>query len=321
MPYTTYYFASAVVLLLQQRKLPCRGLLLGRFLLILMKQLREDHQESKTKIPGLRFATYRKVVVPGKEEWIASTKEVVRLCLEASFRTAAPGDKKERGAVYEKTRKAIAKEIPDAGSLISNHLMAVLAIVGLVPLWFVEEHSIDVSSKSIAYLVQEKGLAKGRASGQRFLDSVSSALERQFGIVCCAKYSENVVCKAFRLICTIGSDEQFLDLAFHNQCVFEVKDGNVLVHRLGFQTITVVGPLIDKWALGGKLWSLPQLLLQFESTEKAAFHIPKGLGDLGNSKFIPSWVGAIFPSTADVHDWGKADRIVRAVINIVIDTP
>jgi hypothetical protein len=49
----------------------------------------------KDKDPGLRFSTYRKVVVPGKEEWILSTTEVVRLCLEASYQTNQPGNKKD----------------------------------------------------------------------------------------------------------------------------------------------------------------------------------------------------------------------------------
>jgi hypothetical protein len=132
MPFMTYYFAAAVLILLQERRLPFRGLLLGRFLLLLMKPLRKDHQESKTKIPGLRFSTYRKVVVPGKEEWISSTTEVVCLCLEASYRTNHPGNKKDQATFYERTRKAMAKEIPDAGHHILYHLMAVLAIIGLL---------------------------------------------------------------------------------------------------------------------------------------------------------------------------------------------
>jgi hypothetical protein len=46
----------------------------------------EDHQGSKTKIPGLRFATYRKVVITGREDWVSSNTKVVCLCLE-SFAT------------------------------------------------------------------------------------------------------------------------------------------------------------------------------------------------------------------------------------------
>ena len=86
--------------------------------------------------------------------------------MDASFRMEPPGDKKERAIVYEKTRKSIAKQIPDAGSLVSNHLMSVLAIVGIIPTWFAEEHTIDATSKSITFLVKNKGLAKGKPAAQ-----------------------------------------------------------------------------------------------------------------------------------------------------------
>jgi hypothetical protein len=68
MPYTSYYFCSAVILLLQQQQPPFCGLLLGQFLLILIRKSYEEHQGLKTKIPGLPFATYLKVVIPGRED-------------------------------------------------------------------------------------------------------------------------------------------------------------------------------------------------------------------------------------------------------------
>jgi len=64
MPFTSYYFVSGCIVLLQQKELPLRGLLIGHSLLNIMKGLREDHQGLKKKIPGLRFPIYRKVVVP-----------------------------------------------------------------------------------------------------------------------------------------------------------------------------------------------------------------------------------------------------------------
>ena len=166
MPFTSYYFCSAVVLLLQLVKLPVWGFLIGRLVLVLMKHICKEHQEAKIKIPGLRFAMYQKVVLPKKEGWVTSCKEVCQLCLNASFQINPPGDKKERALVHKKTRKLIAEQIPDVGSLVSNHLMSVLAIVSLVPTGFAEEHTIDATSKSITFLVKNKGLAKGKPAAQ-----------------------------------------------------------------------------------------------------------------------------------------------------------
>jgi hypothetical protein len=314
MPYTTYYFCSAVIMLLQQKRLPVRGLLLGRCLLVLMSQLRQQHLDSKTKIPGYRFPTYRKVVIPERKEWIASTTELIRLSLEASFRQDPLGDKKERAMLYEKTRRAMAKEIPDAGNLISNHLLAILAIVGLVPLWFSDEHTVDAASKAIKFLVAEKGLASGRLAAQRFLDTLCSALKRQFGIDATTRYGENGCCKAFRLGSTEGSDERFSDLAFDKQCVFEVICGKVHIYRLGYNKVVVDGPLIDRWCLDGVCWSMPQLLLHFGQTEKVGFCIPPGLGDRGRKVQVLEWMGAIFPSSYIVTDRRKAAAIAKAML-------
>jgi hypothetical protein len=60
--------------------------------------------------------------------------------------------------------------------------MAVFAIVGLAPLWFAEEHTINTSSKLIKFLVAKKALVKGKPAAQHFLDSLSLALEYQHGI-------------------------------------------------------------------------------------------------------------------------------------------
>ena len=165
----------------------------------MMRHLHEEHQRLKIKIPGLRFPTYRKVVVPNEEEWKRSTIEVVRLCLEASFRSERPTSKKERAKFYEQTRKMIQKEIPNGGLLVTNHLMAILAIVGLVPLWFAEEHTVETTSKSIMFLVKHKGLVKGKPAAQCFLDSLSGALLSIHGIAASRKYTENVCCKAYRI--------------------------------------------------------------------------------------------------------------------------
>ena len=294
MPFTSYYFVSGCIVLLWGQVLPSPGLLLGHSLLLIMKQLRKDHQDWNTKIPGLRFSTYRKLVVPLKKEWEESTKEIVRLCLAANYRHETPGDKKERATFYEKTRKSISKQIPDGGSLVTNHLMNILAIVGVVPLWFAEEHSVDTSSKSIQYLVKNKGLAKGKHAAERFLDSVASALQRQHGITASRKYTENVCCKAFRRECTVGSDHRFSDLLFDNQCVFQTRKSSVRVYRRGFQEVVVDGPLIEKWSFDGKFWTMQQLLLHFKSTSVVGFEIPKGLGILVRKRLSLQWTKDIF---------------------------
>jgi hypothetical protein len=149
-------------------------------------------------------------VVPGEDKWISSMMEVICLCLEASLHHHPPGDKKDRAVFYERHRKVFSKEISDAGSLITNHLMAVFIIFGLVPLWFAEEHTVKTSSKLIACLISEKGLVKGKRVTQHFLDSLSSALECQHGIAVTHKSSENVGSKTFPLMCNKGRMSGFL---------------------------------------------------------------------------------------------------------------
>ena len=292
---------------------------------MLMNHLREEHQVLKVKIPGLRFSLYRAVVIPEEGEWKKSTKELVRLCLEASFRPTPPGDKKERARFYEESRKLIAIQIPNGGSLITNHFMAVLAIVGLVPLWFAGEHTVDVSSKSLAFLVEHKGLVKGKAAADRFLESLSSALQTDYGINANRKYSENVNCKSYRLekdriakeakTKKESSDKRYSDLHFDKQCIFQVVGGQVHVHRFGYETVVVSGGLIDRWALGGRVWKLSQLLLQFEDTSVERFSIPKQLGKQGTDCIVPNWICDVFPRPFVMSNPNKERAVVQSLLS------
>jgi hypothetical protein len=149
--------------------------------------------------------------------------------------------------------------------------MAVFANIGLVPLWFGEEHSAKTSFTSINIFFKEKGRAKGRPAAQWFLDSLSLALQCQHGIMVTRKYAENIGCKVFCLACTEGSDEHFSNLTFQNHPRISKSVSSKLITVtymfiiLGFRTSVVHGPLIDCWAFGGRFWLLPHLLLQFGS--------------------------------------------------------
>jgi hypothetical protein len=242
--------------------------------------------------------------------------------LEACFRQVPPGEKKERARFYEETRKSIAKEIPNAGPLISNHFMGVLAIVGLVPLWFAAEHTVDTSSKPFVFLVKEKGLEKGKPAADRFLESLSSFLQTEHGITASRRFGENLSCKAFRMekdriaketmTKNEESDHRFSDLAFDTQCIFQVVRGQVHVHRQGYETVEVSGGLIARWALGGRVWTLPQLILQFESTAKNDFSIPK---KLGGKNFVPNWMRGVFPRPFVVRKPNKVGAIVQSLLS------
>jgi hypothetical protein len=77
MPYTTYYFCSAIIILLQEEELPVHGLLFGCLVLMLMNHLREEHRVLETSIPGLHFSVYQAVVLHKADKWKTSTKELV----------------------------------------------------------------------------------------------------------------------------------------------------------------------------------------------------------------------------------------------------
>ncbi len=73
----------------------------------------------------------------------------------------------------------------------------------------------------------------------------------------------------------------------------------------------VQGLLIDHWALGGRFWLLPQLLLHFGLTAKAGFHIPSGLGDQGVGRLGLKWVDEMFPVPFIARDLRKALVIIQ----------
>jgi hypothetical protein len=93
--------------------------------------------------------------------------------------------------------------------------------------------------------------------------------------------------------------------------------GKVHVHRQGYETVVVSGGLMDRWALGGSVWTLSQLLLQFEDIAKEGFSIPKQLGKQGTGSIVPNWVHDIFPEPFAMSKPYKEQAVVQSLSSLL----
>mgnify|MGYP000509169677 CR=1 FL=1 len=66
---------------------------------------------------------------------------------------------------------------------------------------------------------------------------------------------------------------------------------------------------------GGRLWLLPQLLLQFDPMAKDDFRLPRRLGDNGGCKLVLKWMSETFPPAFVAPNMAKARAIVSEVMN------
>jgi hypothetical protein len=144
-------------------------------------------------------------------------------------------------------------------------------------------------------------------------------LNHEYGILSTRKYAENVGCKCFRMECTECSESKFSDLVFEQQCVFQVVSGEVHVHRRGCCKVVVKGSLINRWALGGQFWDIPELILNFVSTSKVGFRLPNQLGEQGRNRLVLEWTYNFFPPSFIVRNWhtgrNKTRQMVQKLIN------
>ena len=85
------------------------------------------------------------------------------------------------------------------------------------------------------------------------------------------------------------------------------------MHRRGQGKYEVTGGLIKHWALGGNVWTLPQLILQFVTTAKDGFVIPKKLGCGGGERLLPIWVDEVFPPPFVISDPTETRQLVCSI--------
>eukprot|EP00978_Attheya_sp_CCMP212_P014407 scaffold36669_cov47-Attheya_sp.AAC.1 len=295
--FTPYYYCHVIQSLMHQdnrRQPPVTGVMLGHHILSQMIKLRVDDQESDSNIIGKRFPTYRLRELPTKRDWHNMVMECSRsLLLNHKNFPSAPTNKPSRSKVYSTLLNAIVKHVPDAGHLHGHHIMAVLSIMGMCPLWYYYECPINAKPRAIQFLIDNYDVPKGKGSSSILLASLCEALKKAYGRFVCVREGENIVCKVYRMRPGSTSDKTYCDIVYEGQCIFEVTEECIIIHFSATHKIKHHGQLLTNWACDGKMMSMSELLDQFDF-DAVDFGYPTKLGKI-NKYMLPTWANEYFP--------------------------
>jgi hypothetical protein len=259
-PYTAFFFLQATIRMYKNRKLP-RGYEFGYAIIKEIAEIGKEYCKNKVDtapdIPGLRFSKYHEPYVP---EWKAYKKEVtemVYLCLNTWTYMLAPSNRKKRKEIYNQFVGKLAGCMHKCGPLAANHLVVVLGIIGLIPIWFCAECSLDTTSKGFQLLRTEFGLPTGKIAAEQLVDAVVTRMETVTQKHFTSRNAENLVCKAFRA--TRGTDTKFNDLITIGQHLYEIDHDGVHIHFQNGSIRFFESGMVLKWNWKGEMVETKQL--------------------------------------------------------------
>ena len=166
--------------------------------------------------------------VPNKDEWCESVEKIVYVTLKSFKNNIKPSAKKECLKIYNATFDQIAAEIPGAGILKVNHLMGAMAIIGVLPLWYIGLFHKVHRTKAIEHLIELFKLKTGSGPTQTLMNALIWALSIKFGRKFSVRECENILCKVMRK--DISSNKKWCDVVYENQGIFEAYDDHIIIH-------------------------------------------------------------------------------------------
>ena len=251
--WTPCYFCTVCEKMMKGNELKVRGIFIGHYVLEKMYRLYYYRkQDPKQSHPGKRFFDYRNVIVPDKDAWCESVEKIVYVTLQSFRNDIKPSTKKECVKLYKETFNRIESEIPGAGILKVNHLIGAMAIIGVLPLWYIGLFHKVHQTKGIDHLVDVFKLKKGAGPTQTLMNALIQALSIQFGHTFTARECENILCKVMRK--DISSDNKWCDVVYQNQGIFEPYDDHIIIHvvdhnnsQKNIEGKYLHGPLLKYW--------------------------------------------------------------------------
>ena len=146
--------------------------------------------------------------------------------------------------------------------MIINNTLAIAAIIGLIPLKFIEFYHNANGCPGIKQLVETKGLLPGQDAANKFLDSLSCYLYEKYRFYCNRRIGENLACKIKRIV--NGSMESFADYYFDSQNLFYVEENTLhIIHPLN-RNGSMDTSLFTKWMFNGRWITTEDLLLKID---------------------------------------------------------
>jgi hypothetical protein len=152
----------------------------------------------KEKKFGLRFNTYRPVVVPSEETYFGHCRLIFWTCIHVWSTHATKPPNLTIHSEYEKI-KSLLQEIPGVGDLTAMHGVQILSEMGLLPPWLQTFATFNPAGKAYKRLSKRFGLGKTRKDAKKAMATLKDALMKQIGPFMSEVIIENLSCKAGQL--------------------------------------------------------------------------------------------------------------------------
>ena len=261
----------------RESKLTVRGSALGLEIAKRTLMIRSaccDFQNSKAttnKGPGYRFgfmlASSSKISLMSTESWNEEVQDIAKTLSKTLLETDSPHipprNRAKRAKEYNLQLNKLCKCMKGYGVLAGNHLLAISALLGIVPFWYINECKVNQGGRTMEYFRQKAAAERPDEdfSGERFVGELESAIHQHpsLGRVlnCNPRLTENILCKIARIESRDNpSDSTYHDLLFDGQVVFEAKGSTLLMHQVLFHydssneptRIEVDGPIVHEWS-------------------------------------------------------------------------
>ena len=250
-PYTTYYYVTAMSLLLDLQS-PPRGFELGYWVYQRMYEyVTLDESDPQRKIPGLRHAKYKISPYLKFRLFKYDTKYILFVQVKTVKFFNKPTNQVERMSIYSSYIQEFNNTVTNCADLVCNNVAFVFSGLGLTPLWFAGEYFSKTTPRGITHLQLHYGLPKGQQSMNSFYKTVAVAVSAKENSYCSKRKAENIVCKCFRM--EQGSENKFCDLVYFEQRVFNVEKEGMVIHKQNGDIQKQPGPLITKFMWNGNL--------------------------------------------------------------------
>ena len=278
-PNTGVPFMKAAIILLgkyNKKTLPphCRGVRFGMLVHNLSTSIWLSEPLAERKL--LRFYTYRPVRFERSYHvWKDECKHLLSACLHSWANYPDKKGKATSGKTrYQSIHKSIQNILPDCGVLITNHIIGMLSIVGLLPEWVQHEIMFDNTTRSAKFLREMYSLKEGstQAGYRNLLSTLRTALENNIGRCFPPRILENVVCKLFREKSPDAESRnaRFVDFLLLNQPVFTYDSNGISIFSKGNGRETVES-FIEKFPYNGSQLTMREIATKLNITQGRTF--------------------------------------------------
>ena len=155
-------------------------------------------------------------------------------------------------SAYKKSLNLLKKTVDGAGPLITNHSVAIMASIGLLPMWYMTTALIPTDSKYMRHFKRTFELPDLDDNVMAKIGNRITALaHNRLGFDLNLRVIENALCKYYRVVADTANDDQWNDMIMASQpLVINVNEDKWTVVRRDGSVFLGSGPLIKSLPLG-----------------------------------------------------------------------